>query len=85
MYKTDNLPLASYLYSQKDKGVKFLGTDKENPNRVSFMFEPQGSAETLANEYYAGEGSVSPLDYFNSYKTLKDIVFETKRNKTHQP
>lgn len=78
MYKTNSLQVASFLYSQK--GIHFKGIDKSNPEKISFLFEPAEQAEMYTDQYFAGEAQVDPLELFQNLKTLKDMVFEVKRN-----
>jgi hypothetical protein len=78
MYKTNSLQVASYLYSQKE--LTFKGINKENPEKISFMFEPRDKAEEYTDEYFSGNATVDPLELFQNLKTLKDMVFEVKRN-----
>lgn len=79
MYRTNSLPLASFLSSTDDK-VKFVGVDKENTETISFNFKPASEAQKLADEYFSGQSLVDPLELFKNYRALKDLIFEAKRN-----
>jgi len=76
-YKTTSLSLASYLCTRKE--INFVGVNKESPENIIFVFEPKEKAQKLADEFYAGKGLANPLALFQQYRTLKDLVFETKR------
>lgn len=77
-YRTNSLPLASYLSCKKD--LKFVGVNKTDPRTILFIFEPAEIAEATADEYFAGGGSCVPLEIHQKYRSLKDLIFETKRN-----
>lgn len=77
-YKTNSLPLASFLSC--DKQLTFRGVDKSDVNKIYFIFEPNDIAQTLADNYFSGKANVNPLELFKNYRSLKDLVFETKRN-----
>ena len=79
MYRTNSLPLASFLSSREDV-VEFAGVDKENPKTISFKFSPYKEAEKLADEYFSNKATANPLELFKNYRALKDLIFETKRN-----
>lgn len=78
MYKTNSLQVAAYLYTKKD--LKFKGINKDDPQKISFLFESQELAEDYTNEYFGGNAACNPLELFQNLKTLKDMVFEVKRN-----
>ena len=84
VYRTNSLPLASYLCTCK--GINFSGISKETsllPNTaptVFFLFKPFDGTKKLADKYFTGEATVSPMELFKNYRALKDMVFETKRN-----
>lgn len=77
-YRTNALPLASYLSCVKE--LDFKGVDRTEPGRVVFIFQPYESAVALADEYFAGRAKADPLELFKNYRSLKDLVFEVKRN-----
>ncbi len=83
-YRTNSLPLASYLCTCK--GIDFVGINKEVspiphlPPTVFFLFKPFSDTKGFADKYFIGEASVNPMELFKNYRALKDLVFETKRN-----
>lgn len=81
MYKTNSLQVASFLYSQKD--LQFKGINKDNPEKISFLFTPAEIAEKYTDQYFSGQAAVNPLEIFQNLKTLKDMVFEVKRNQNY--
>lgn len=82
MYKTNSLQVASFLYSQKD--LQFKGINKENPEKISFLFSPAETAEGYTDKYFSGSAAINPLELFQNLKTLKDMVFEVKRNQDYR-
>ena len=81
MYKTNSLQVASYLYLKRD--LIFKGIDKSNPQKISFIFDSQELAEQYTDEYFSGQAQCNPLELFQNLKTLKDMVFEVKRNQEY--
>lgn len=79
IYRTNSLPLASYLCSCKED-VEFVGVDKSNPETISFKFAPSSKALSLAEDYFSGKSTANALELFKNYRVLKDLIFETKRN-----
>lgn len=77
-YKTNSLPLASFLSCNKK--IAFKGVDKADVNKIYFIFEPNDTAQTIADDYFSGRATVDPLELFKNYRALKDLVFETRRN-----
>lgn len=77
-YRTNSLPLASFLSSSTS--VKFKGVDASASTIIYFLFEPQAEAQRLATEYFSGGANCDPLELFKNYRVLKDLVFEAKRN-----
>ena len=75
-YVTKSLSLAAYLYSTK--GISFLGTGRSGNGNVYFQFKPKAKAEKLIADYYMGKAIGNIRDVFESYKTLKDLIFEIK-------
>lgn len=78
VYKTNSLPLASYLSTVPD--LKFVGVDNSDIERIQFCYEPAETARSAADQFFSGEARVDPQDLFQNYRTLKDLVFEVKRN-----
>lgn len=77
MYKTNSIQLASYLCTVPT--IKFVGVNKDNPHKVIFMFEPDDDSELLASDYFSGKVQVNPLELFEKYRTLKELLFEVKQ------
>ncbi len=70
-YKTNNLNIASFLYSS---GLKFEGATK-NKSTLIFIFSPKDKAEELVRKYFDGTANVNPRDLFARLKDLKDLIF----------
>ena len=76
MYKTNSLPLASYLYSKKE--LEFAGLNTTDPNKILFLFKPDKKATKLADDFFLGKDGANEL--FKNYHTLKEMVFNVKKN-----
>lgn len=79
VYKTNSLPLASFLYANRGK-LTFEGIDKTDLSKIYFIFAPAEDAQELATQYFTGKASADPSELFKNYRVLKDMVFENKRN-----
>lgn len=77
-YKTNSLPLASFLSCNKN--LKFNGVDKNDTSKIYFIFETRELAQELSDLYFSGKANVDPLELFKNYRSLKDLVFEARRN-----
>ena len=75
MYKTKNLPLASFLYNHRE--VAFCGVDKTDIRNIYFQFKPEKKAEELSEEFFNNSFA---LQLFQRYRALKDLVFEARRS-----
>jgi len=76
IYRTESIQLASFLACQKK--LTFIGVNKSDLERVAFVFEPAEAAQQLADAYFAGRVKVNPLELFEKYRTLRDLIFEAK-------
>ena len=76
MYKTNSLTLASYLRTITE--LDFKGVDRSNTDKIEFMFANEELAEKCADDFFAGKDGAIKL--FENYHTLKDMIFEIKRN-----
>jgi len=68
-YKTQNLYEAAYIHA---KGCMLLGKESHN-NKVSLFFGDDARQHGL--DFYNG-GEIEAKKYSDSYRTLKDYVFE---------
>ena len=79
-YKTNSLPLASYLYACSDE-ITFMGVDKTDTSNILFVFEPQEKAEELKDRFFTGKAPVENANtLFQNYHFLKDMIFEERRS-----
>ncbi len=77
MYKTNSLQIAAFL--RICPKIEFKGIDKSDLNRIGFLFEPEEDTQKLVDDYYGGkELPIVPQDLFNSYRSLRDLVFEER-------
>ena len=70
-YETQNLYEAAFLLA---KGNKLVGKEK-NGNKTVVFFEDSEKTKVDALSYY-NNGLVSGKKYSDSYRTLKDYIFE---------
>ncbi len=78
-YRTNSLPIASYLCSLKT--IEFEGIDESNPESIYFLFTPKEEVKDFANKYLFGKAVVDPQLRWKNYEKLRDIVFEIKGRK----
>lgn len=70
LYTTTDLYLSAYLIV---KGHKF-STEKKG-KKSYFSFDKTPNLDEHVNEYLMGGGSTEPLQYANSIKNLKNLLF----------
>lgn len=70
-YKTKDQFIASTLYAL---GEGFLFTEWED-NKCYLFFENKNKCEEIVNNYYSGKLKVDPRILFDSFKTVKTIIF----------
>ena len=70
-YKTQNLYEASYLLA---KGFNLAGKEKVG-NKVTILFKDSEKIKEEAMGFYNG-AKVGAKEYSDSYRTLKDFVFD---------
>lgn len=58
-------------------GKRLIGLQKDG-NFYWFVFEDKLACEQLLDEYWRGEGMVSPRSYADACRTLKDRIFSQK-------
>jgi hypothetical protein len=71
-YITSDLYLTAYL---KVKGFKFLV--EKVKNKASFIFDQSPELLTTVNEYLTESGSCEPLNYSNSIRNIKNLLYNT--------
>jgi hypothetical protein len=71
-YITSDLYLTAYL---KVKGFKFLV--EKVKSKSNFIFEKTTELMTTVNEYLTETGSCEPLNYSNSIKNIKNLLYNS--------
>lgn len=71
-YITSDLYLTAYL---KVKGFKFLV--EKVKSKSNFIFEKNPELMTTVNEYLTESGSCEPLNYSNSIKNIKNLLYNS--------
>jgi hypothetical protein len=59
----------------KVKGFKFLV--EKVKNKASFIFDQSPELLTTVNEYLTESGSCEPLNYSNSIRNIKNLLYNT--------
>lgn len=76
-FRTTDLPLSSFLFTQK---VDFHGLEPKDGRSYWFLFSPLKRCETLANEFASGRAEVSARDFADAMRRSKDLVFQRERS-----
>jgi len=72
-FSTPDLSIAAYLVTI---GFPLDHLDKSNRNKVVFSFYRDDGLDEAIQAFWADSGaSVSPLQYFNTIKTLKNRIY----------
>jgi hypothetical protein len=71
-YITSDLYLTAYL---KVKGFKFLV--EKVKSKSNFIFEKTPEIMITVNEYLTESGSCEPLNYSNSIKNIKNLLYNS--------
>ena len=71
-YITSDLYLTAYL---KVKWFKFLV--EKVKSKSNFIFEKNPELMTTVNEYLTESGSCEPLNYSNSIKNIKNLLYNS--------
>ncbi|MFC1874097.1 DUF5659 domain-containing protein [Chloroflexota bacterium] len=74
IYETSDIALASYLLAS---GIPLLSLNRNNPRRAIFVFE--SPPPELVSTWQQGTATVNALAYYNSYQSLKSMVFRSER------
>jgi hypothetical protein len=72
LYKTKDQFIASTLYSL---GVK-LASSEWRDGKCFLYFKNQDKCDQIVSAYYSGELTVNPRTLFDSFKTIKAIIFD---------
>lgn len=72
LFYTHDLGLSAALRS---RGCHFLGMDKTNPKKASFIFEKDDEIEGLVGEYFRGVLQVDALSLVTHMKLLKQELY----------
>ena len=71
-FDTYDLGCAAALISENFKLKKI---DKSNPKRALFCFTYEPDIYKAVNDYFSSNFQVDALQFFNSIKTLKNILY----------
>jgi hypothetical protein len=73
MWRTKDLYLAAYIYSQQ---IELIKVEREN-NICWFYFNNVNHCGELQALYWANKGNTVPKLYADATKNLKDLIFAT--------
>lgn len=75
-YSTKDLAEASFLYAS---GCRF--TNSENNNGIIwFSFADKEKCQKLADAFWRKEAVVNAREFYNSLRTLKDLIFNRAKH-----
>ena len=75
IYRTSDLALAVYLMMMVQKYDLVRISEK----KFEFVFDSDGEVELLVKDFYDNKARVSPLDYFNNIRMVKNRMYESAR------
>ena len=70
-FKTKDQFLASTLYAL---GERFLFSEWED-GKCYLFFDSKNKCELIVSQYYSGKLKIDPRVLFDSFKTIKTIIF----------
>jgi len=70
-FESSDFYISAFLLA---KEVKLLDVNRENPRRLSFVFEDFEDRQKLIEDFLLGRGSVEPKRYASAIKELKDLI-----------
>jgi hypothetical protein len=78
-YQTADLYYAAYL---RCAGVPFIGTKREGPKKVVFLFEDQGpvAMRSLRQGFFSDTGKVGPLAFVQSIRLMKGLLYSDQHD-----
>jgi hypothetical protein len=79
VYSTRSLQIASFLFTQTEKGIKLVGFDQSDLRNIHFQFTPVELCEQLENDYLFKNAMVYPKDLMEAHSLLKEKVFQLQR------
>lgn len=71
-FKTSDLALAATL----SLFIPIESIDRSDSSRVEFKFLTNKTTEKLINQYWKGELTVEPKQFFNQLRTLKARIYD---------
>ena len=74
-YRTKDLSVAAFLYASHKK---LITTEHEN-GTVYFIFADKPNCFELTNSFWRREAFVNAKEFADSFRTLKDIIFNKER------
>ena len=75
-YTTRDLAEASFLHVSRQRLVQIKN---DNSGRCWFVFADNSECKRLANAFWYEEPLVNARDFYNSMRTLKDLIFNRPR------
>lgn len=70
-FRTKDIFISSTLYALGEK----LDSSEWVDNECFFIFEDESSCSDIVKKYYSGELKADPRIIFDSFKTIKSILF----------
>lgn len=76
VYTTKDLAEASFLYTSGSK----LTHVENDAGRFWFVFADKSECQRLADLFWSKEAVVNAREFYNSFRTLKDLIFNRAKN-----
>ena len=74
-YSTRDLAEAAFLYAS---GSKLIETERDN-GKCWFVFSDKLVCQKLADSFWRKEAMINAREFYNSMRTLKDLIFNRER------
>ena len=77
VFRTRSLQTAAFIYIQED--VQLLNFDESDPRNIHFEFTPEEKAKEYESAYIMNTMTCNPKKLMEAFNTLKEKVFQIKR------
>ena len=75
IYRTKDLNESAFLYASGQKLIKL----EDDKGRFYFVFEDGPTCQRLIAAYWQKETSISPKEFADALRSLKDRIFSAQR------
>ncbi len=82
VFRTKNIKHSAFL--KITPGIRFTGVEKDGRDAV-FVFSPRDKVKTAMDQYFIEETRVNPKALFESFESLKDLIFYNQSQRDGEP